>query len=796
MDTGAASPPTGGRVAPEQAKSVGDKYNVWYEAEYAKCVHLSNLTGYKNFPFLRKWVESFQYQFSSIWRHECLSNMRYFAMVRKDDYTVTTFNIHRRKSPKSEQHYRTTYAFMYSHFEDGKPVMDYISTGPTFKSMDGEYRHRFITWHQFISTYEARPDLAKVEEYLQGFIDSGELSLSYQTRCPEPSPKEERSLNKTIDRTHISLRTCVIAWSIDYDRYVQGRLENHLAEGYREALIGTRTQESTAIARAGNPDHQNADFIRYKKSAKQTVKILELGQKLIPLSVIEVEQCRNIRHGPWREVYVATRVNDLVINGISPCFPIFNDWFFLTNSDQSLYDNVVNHVRAKFSDQAEEIVRRLESIRRETYLVDPVRKKELYLSYNMEGLSDAIEIPVEYAESEMVLSPIALVTLTEHMGRTLGDLLALMEHDAHAKATGPIFSDYRCFSKHIFEYVYSIWCLNSRLGAIHSDLHLNNATIYQKRHTYNAHKSEYKFEHPRIIYQVRETLYAFPHYGSYSCIIDFSRALLGREHLQGSFPPAEVLEILEDQKRSILKTYARDLPDFHRDHRVILEQALIINYDAVHRLFEAIDVYKIAVGWIHLVRELLGNPRRLAAYGDRAMLTDRALPLVERLRQHSLAYLTVRMQQLAQNPIPKKGAEIHEHPVLQILTECFGEHVLSATDHVGEVALLDYQCSENPLTYSTQSYEQFPPTVKLDYVRKHRVPGEMEAIDRWEHYEDYLEAHPVDDTIETIVREAVEARAERRDLPEDLRPGHTTPDAAKKQKVAVAQSANDLYYES
>jgi hypothetical protein len=376
-----------------------------------------------------------------------------------------------------------------------------------------------------------------------------------------------------------------------------------------------------------------------------------------------------------------------------------------------------------------------------------------------------------------------------------------MESEQYRINLGPILQSYDLFAKYIFEYVYGAYCLNSVLGVVHTDLHLNNATVYNKRFLWNSETKAYTFPNPRILYQVGGKLYLFPHYGSYSCIIDFSRALLDREHLETNFPPEDVPHIIDDQKRRILKTYMRDLPDFHHDFHKQLEQTLIINYDCVHRLVEAIDVYKISTGWLYLIKELLGNPKRLALYGDRKMLEKQAVPLLQKLQHSSLQYLTVRMQELFKDPIHTTLAQI-PHPNLRILEEAFAGHVLSATNNVKDTMLLDYHCAENPITYHTnQGYEHFPPTVRLDYVEKHRVPGEVEAVSRWHHYEEYLESHPTEEAIASVVEQALEERAERRDLPDGLRSSSDAKSSTAKQArqaavAAIKESNSDFYYDS
>lgn len=783
-------------MANPKEKAIQEKYYKWYESEYAKCIGLDTLIERHPSLKLKDVVAGFEYGYSSIWRHECLANMKYFAGVRKVEYIPTVFSIIRKGAKAT---YRSIYAFVYSYLDGSTIKHEYISCCPTFKSMDGEYRHRFITMTQFEATYALDSDLmTQLETHAQKQLKSGDISFALETRAHE-NIELAKKVEKALDKLRLPLRIYAAAWLVDFSRYVDGKLENHLADGYVPAMF---TKEDNIIydkLAARVAKFPRIHFVRYQKSAGQSVTVLELGQKLISLTVREVEECSNIQYGPWREAYIASLVGDLVINGIGPMFPIMNDWFFLLKSSTSFYDNAVNHVRAKFSNEASEMIKQLEEVRQKTYVVDPVQKRELYFSYNMEGMSEAIEIPVEFAEAQIIRSPIGMVTVTEHVGRTLGDLLVLMKDELYRKIHGPMFQDFNMLAKYIYEFIYGLWCLNLHYGCIHTDLHLNNGTTFMKRPIYNPGTGKYDIAIPRCIYEVNGKLYLFPHFGAIAAIIDYSRALLSRKHIKENFEPSQVSEIVGDQKARILRAYEQNLPDFYATHKIEIEQALIINYDAVHRLFEAVDAYKISQGWLHLIDQLLNNPEQLKAMGDAKMLKEQAIPMLKRIQSQATVFLTVHMQKVFQAP-SKADAEQMPRPNLAILEDVFSEFVITEETSLKGITLIDYHCAANEIKYNVREYEKFPPTVKLDYVKQHKVPGEMEAVERFRSYEDYLK-EPIDEKVETVVQEVKDSKAERRGWPEELRPEtvkntKNTKEAKKEQAAALLASANTNYYDS
>ena len=743
----------------EKQKQVIRDYAKWYEKEWAKCVGLEQVP-----ESLKKAVENFQYRFSSIWRHECLFNMRYFAQIRKTEYDAVVFTVLRRSS---DVVFKTNYAYAYIYEQP-----EYVCMAGTFKSMDGEYRYRWITYEQFKRAYEKRPDLHKVYQYLNTLIESGEIALSLHV-CPAVmDAKRVEKITKLVTRLDLARMLFTAVWCQDMDRLRRQRLENHLTPGYPLAMFSKNdlTFELPAM--------NYLEFFRYYKSATQVTPVLALGQKITPLTVKEVENSTDIQYGPWRELYAANLVSDLVINGIGSMFPLLNDWFFILNGDEELYDNAVHHQRLDHSETASEIVKDLEQVRRKTYKPDPVMSKELYLSLRMEELSDAIEVPVDYAEAVIILSPITLVSLTEHVGITYGDLVKDMKDEVSTLTRGPIFTDYNTFSRYLFDLIYGVWCLNSRLGIIHTDLHLNNITTFYKVGIYSPLKKEYLVKDAKIVYQVQGVCYVFPNYGVYSAIIDYSRCVFSKHHVKQNFPGHQVQDILGDQKKRILVTLARDLPELYNRHLKDLEAALMLSYDQVFRIFQAIDCYKLAIGWLALVRDAR------AAKLTTPEVVEKATAMLESIRDQALGFLTA---DLPKTWSEKVREEDLPQPTLEILKNHFKPWIME--EFTG--TLTDYANDQNPITYNTR--DKLPPTMSLDYIKKHKVPGEINAVTRYEDYLPYLKDHPPEEEVREVAEKVKATKYERRGLPEELDPTKT-PKPKRTSKIDIQISED--YYET
>jgi hypothetical protein len=446
-----------------------------------------------------------------------------------------------------------------------------------------------------------------------------------------------------------------------------------------------------------------AKITRFYKDATQNYSPVEIGQKIIPLTVTQLENLDNIRYSTWLELQVAITITDLVINGISPNFPMFCNWFLIQNVDARIYDNAVMHFKLHNSEIAASAIKDLEQARKHTYLLDPIKNKEVYLSYNMEGLSRAVEIPLDYAEEEIVIASTALCTLTEHVGRTMADQPRLLKVPSIAIGTKDFLQEKIWYDKYLFEYLYGLYALNSRLGIIHGDLHLNNITLFMVRPTLELDGS-YRVPNPSIIYRIHDICYMFPTTGRTSCIIDFSRCILNENSpiLEGHLNK-EI--IIADQKNKILKLYERELPEFYKAYHRELQIALHEHYSQVFRMLTAIDVRKLCVGML-------------------TILPPGSIPMremTEKIRKLAEQYITVGMLKIFKAD-PAISEESSVWPVHDIITKHFSDYTIDKFPHKNNATLVDYFSIDNPLEYSSREYDRYPPIVKLDYIIKHKIP--------------------------------------------------------------------------
>lgn len=771
------------------------KYYKWYEKTYSDIIGLDKLKKYaidNSIGWLIKACDNFIYLYSSIWRFETMSNLKFLSIPMKTEYIFTIFKISR---PTDDINYTTSYAIMYSIYNEKEIDHQYVSISPTYKSADGEYRHRFIPVKQLLDHKTKYSNLYDdVESMILEQANNGDVSFQTNTFYPKYI-KTKNDYNKivkkfdtSIDRNRFVPIFYAAVWFLEFNRFIRKRSENHIADGFHAAMFDYFPQQVGGKHNSDEKRDENSydldiwnkhkDFLDTPTEAgdfyhmlfniipnpNQKTLVSECGQKLIPMTIYDVEAIQDIRLPPWREMYITSLASDLVINGITPGIPIMNDWFFIQSTNKDMFDNKINHMKIDHSIIAMDIVHQLESSRKNTYVIDPINKDEIFISYNMEGLSQAIDIPMDYAEHVIIMSNYTLCSLEEHLGRTVADIPHLMMYESYQRPMGPMFKDYRFFAKYMFEFIYNLWCLNSKLGVIHGDLHLNNATIFHKTSTIAMDTGKIKVNDPYKIIGVGDNWYIFPHRGRHSALIDFSRAFIWNPNLDKDFEPHQITNIKNNHKLRIIQTLERDLPDFTSSRKALIELALERDFDSVYCVFKAIDVYKFMKGMSILIeRDILNNKKHLKAYADKTVLEKQILPLLTNLVNAAYDFITKHIELIINNN-PNQSLQIPEPNLL--FFRFFEEFkITNFQTPVVDIGLIDIFRDQNELKYNVRNYDNFPPMVRFDYIQEHNLDMDKLHQERFVEMEQYFQEHPPQQSIDQIRDETIESKAERRGTP-------------------------------
>jgi hypothetical protein len=230
------------------------------------------------------------------------------------------------------------------------------------------------------------------------------------------------------------------------------------------------------------------------------------------------------------------RTSSLVINNIAPGFAICGDWMYIKNSRKGLFDNESQDRRIRNSEIAKNIIHVLYEAQRNTYFgndyKDIISKREENLKSLLEPkfkqLYEKIDVPINYSKEEIILSEVTLGITTEFIGRTFADTIKIIENNpVYNKKIGAPFTDagYHYYAKYLFEICYHLYTLNTKLGVIHGDFHLNNAVIGPLFYT-NYDKLADVVNPCALYIMDDENQYLFPTTGYISGIIDFSRSII------------------------------------------------------------------------------------------------------------------------------------------------------------------------------------------------------------------------------------------------------------------------------
>ena len=275
--------------------------------------------------------------------------------MRRAGYITAAFTARVFAQGSTSRQHEAYFAYAYWPRSSGREAAppEYICLSPTFESRDGEYRHRFLWFKQFLEGYaEASSILAPIEEALLEAISEDVLGIDLLFF---PVDGENRGILTApiayADSERLGIKALAAALAIDALQARTGTLQIHASPAYM-AVVRTLYDRCAGIFGAWDQSVRDRLSVFGTGKAGQPNRT-QCGQKLIPLTVRESLQVNDINFAPWREVWIGKAATDLVVNGVASMFPIYNNWTYLDGVDQSLFENKPMHERYARSLQAE-----------------------------------------------------------------------------------------------------------------------------------------------------------------------------------------------------------------------------------------------------------------------------------------------------------------------------------------------------------------------------------------------------------------------------------------------------------
>jgi len=694
---------------------------------------------------------------------------------------TTAFKLSDPEFPEQE----IIYAFLYTN-----PRISYIVTGAytgteklvhqnycasaSLLSRDGEYRQRVCSVIAVVGITEKYAEIWSVlENHVMDKVKRFKWNLFTECFYSKDELKEYSSeLETDIISRRFSSIFLVACWFTETINIVYNLRINHINKLFKIIMKHNDKKEVendikflNALIEQFSADtinilHNNLNCFtgRPRIGFRSQMKI---GQKIIPLNLSEVQNPFNIRYKPWKEYLICEKVQSMVVDGICAGVPLLADYFYIKNTRKTLFDNYVQYMKLEHSDQAVSITRKLIEAQHSTFKPksltfavfpgdrkdapkiknekllkaykddddgpDSYQEIEEWLSGKFRTLHEKIDDPIDFAREEIIMSEMALCITSEYVGRTFYDAMSIsLVNEKYAKELGNMFVNYDVWAKYIFELVYTLYCLNSKKGVIHGDLHLNNFTIHPLYFTELKNPDDLK--NASMLFALdREHYYIFPSRQYHVVVIDFSRSLV-RPSLLDSYEnfdiaaakklkldprgkitlikPEERAEFFREQVVRVVKFYELYFPDITATKKSQLSLLFLNNFDKLFPIIGGIDTYVSINNTILWFRKNGFDKKHTKHF---ALLNE-----VFKTAEYNM---TTIIEKFIDDPKSIDNTDI-EYTNKKIIDSHFNEFLVKSSDKDAFQSMLQnntiihLSCYDNPEKYNLDKLENFP-----DYTR-------------------------------------------------------------------------------
>ena len=719
-----AAPEGGREVSRKVSRSAALPFMRWVYETYHDQQRLSQLDGSKKFKRFITSADIETFPLSGARRVQSFHIIKFGYPMRRAGYLTAAFVVRvREASPDTlleactphEAYY--AYAYWPRDLEkdiSAEELPEYLCLSPTFTSSDGEYRHSFLWFKQFQEGYEALAEkLGPIESLVLEEIQKCEIAIEQMFYPNDPV------LNYVESRQRVGLKALVATLAVNAVRAREKTLQAHASAGYVRVM-------EVLYARCKNvfkswSDADRAEMSVFETGMPDQPHRTQCGQKLIPLTIHEALWVGNINFGPWREMWVNEKVTELVVNSVAPMFSIFNNWAFLNGTNPTLFENrkiLHRFGRSRLTENVAELVREARVVIRQSRAAetDP----------GMGQLDAILFQAAKYAQDSLLLTDLAVCATGEHVGNTIGSVPEIVSRSRTVSpAFDRMFKNPAMQARYLFDLCYGAHVLHTRVGAIHSDLHLNNMTLYELSNQFQgtaaADGITYapRYANPLIAYVAgprgEADTYVFPHDGWFACLIDFSRAILGpgtRTAIVAESGESFATTFYRSQFSRILRVLEHYVPDLYQTHQEKIKGALFGDFDTFFRVLTAIDFMAIGRNYGALLKKA---PLEVNPVG---------IETAREIERRAAAHLADSLARLVEGP--KDGDRI-PHAGDIVIPSVFGGYRYPAWEsrsapagiRLSRATLVDVYNSKAPLDYSGSDPARFPPWANLDVLTRH-----------------------------------------------------------------------------
>lgn len=714
-------------------------------------------------------------------RYAYFKMLKLTAQMSSTEVITTAFKLSDPEIPNSE----IIFALLYSeprktvtsgtYLGTEKLIHQLVCISASLLSRDGEYRQRLIPASVIKTVFEQYPEIYQdMHDHVQKKVDKYKWNIFSECFYPTNESKEyAEELESNVAGSNFAMSFLTACWFVEFINIYKNQKINHINKLFKvifkfkdKSVVREDSMFIDQIYKKYGEEDMYYIYNRlncYNPSVVKKPSNVKFGQKIIPLNLSEMQNPFNIRYKPWREYLISEKIQSLIINGICSGLPMLGDYFFIRNTRKTLFDNYVQYMKMEHSDQAIGITRKLIDAQRGTFkpsnndgyislkpgnnvksveqqnkdnLInkykddkddpdspDSAQEIEEWLSNKFRELHDKIKDPIEYAREEIIMSEMSLCVTSEYAGRTFYDAINIcLDNESYANDMGNPYENYDIWAKHIFELIYTLYCLNSRKGVIHGDLHLNNFTIQPQYFT--KFRDVTSLKNPHMLFILDDNhLFAFPTRQYHTVVIDFSRAIV-RPSLLDSFEnfdivhakklklkeegkiqllrPEERSEFLYEQVIRILKFYEMYFPDFTVPRKSSLSVLLLNNFDKLFPIFSGMDTYLAINNTILFFRKTGLDKKHLKHF-----------KLLEGIVNRTEQLLTDTLEKIIEDP-KSVDYSIMQYTNRKLLDEFFSEYLIispennNLTQFLSKNTTVGIDFYENKEIYNFDNVNNFP----------------------------------------------------------------------------------------
>jgi len=603
-------------------------------------------------------------------------------------------------------------------FLDGVEIR-YFSVGPSYTSVDGEYRPNLLTGINKLLLHEQHADIInEVRRYVVRVSPERGWEVTSHAFYPSHNQSAYSDRVRTVvENEDWPNFIFAMAWFMEIYNLFHNMTESHTNENFRKMFHPFFDKDEAFIRELISSYSQvRVDMMytflthvyygavgnRKSSTGRHIGRLVRMGHKMIPLKLEEVEYPFRLESHTWREYHVAKRATDLVLNAISPSFPCTGEWFYMKSEKGMLYDNPNQKNKMHKSRVAREVAH---GIAQNKMLLERARIEET--GDTLQSFKKACELlddSIKSLKRREILSEVSLGIISEHVGGTVMQHLRRIgtEHRSLKHMGHPFTAKgSRFFDAHMFHVMYGLLAANRRLHVLHGDLHLHNVTFGNPYHT--AEPFNGTAEGWCCFNLDETTTFVVPHRGYFSYIIDFSRSIMQPEHYKDMRPASlpRSYQIVSDPDEFLRYESARLAGLYVRKFsgRAAQLEDIKVKFhkhiEAAFRLMTCIDPYFFSMFMI----------KAMDGFGMKGGSAQ--MRLMKLIHEKAGEYIVKRMGEFLLNPddVAPQILE-NEWPISTIIRSCFSDYV-NPRHIVGEIR--DVYSMDNPMQYSNDRFKDLPP---------------------------------------------------------------------------------------